>query len=210
MKLFAGGVGTFHPGRGEVVVVGTTIRTGSNCYCSSPGSSRNAINQRHVISWKRKSIMSWNLIKFKWFYFLRKTSELVRLEAIRCGTPDMMESSSSGSERPSTGCELACGFRTCWSSSIASRRLRCGPCRKACCNSLTAGGLFLGFFVRETLTNAWKSVDHLFFSLRIGGLNPLFDIRKRARIGCKSNMGGCNSASSIAVIPTAQMSHCWS
>jgi len=28
-------------------------------------------------------------------------------------------------------------------------------------------------------------------------------------IGCRSNMGGCSSANSIAVIPTAQMSHCW-
>lgn len=28
-------------------------------------------------------------------------------------------------------------------------------------------------------------------------------------IGCKSNMGGCSSASSMAVMPTAQMSHRW-
>ncbi len=28
-------------------------------------------------------------------------------------------------------------------------------------------------------------------------------------IGCRSNMGGCFSANSMAVIPTAQMSHCW-
>lgn len=28
-------------------------------------------------------------------------------------------------------------------------------------------------------------------------------------MGCRSNMGGCNSASSIAVMPTAQISHSW-
>ena len=29
------------------------------------------------------------------------------------------------------------------------------------------------------------------------------------RIGCRSNIGGCSSANSMAVIPTAQTSHCW-
>ena len=28
-------------------------------------------------------------------------------------------------------------------------------------------------------------------------------------IGCRSNIGGCSSASSMEVMPTAQMSHSW-
>lgn len=47
---------------------------------------------------------------------------------------------------------------------------------------------------------------HFSLSLRVGGLNPLFDMRNRALMGCKSNMGGCSSANSIAVIPMAQIS----
>lgn len=48
---------------------------------------------------------------------------------------------------------------------------------------------------------------HLSLSFNVGGLKPLFDIRNNARIGCKSNIGGCSSASSMAVIPIAQISH---
>lgn len=34
-------------------------------------------------------------------------------------------------------------------------------------------------------------------------------MQTRYLMGCSSNMGGCSSASSIAVMPTAQMSHSW-
>ena len=50
---------------------------------------------------------------------------------------------------------------------------------------------------------------HLVLSLSVGGLNPDLDMRKRALMGCRSNMGGWSSAISMAVIPTAQMSHRW-
>lgn len=50
-------------------------------------------------------------------------------------------------------------------------------------------------------------VYHLSLSLSVGGLKPLFDIKNNALIGCRSNMGGCSSANSIAVIPHAQISH---
>lgn len=48
---------------------------------------------------------------------------------------------------------------------------------------------------------------HLSLSFKVGGLKPLLDIKNNALIGCKSNIGGCNSANSIDVIPTAQISH---
>ena len=58
-------------------------------------------------------------------------------------------------------------------------------------------------------THLWKSVLHLFLSLSCGGLYPDFDMRNSARIGWRSNIGGCSSASSMPVMPTAQMSHRW-
>lgn len=48
---------------------------------------------------------------------------------------------------------------------------------------------------------------HLSLSFKVGGLKPLLDIKNNALIGCKSNMGGCNSANSMAVTPKAQISH---
>ena len=58
-------------------------------------------------------------------------------------------------------------------------------------------------------TYLWKSWVHLFLSFKVGGLYPDFDIRNKALIGCKSNIGGCSSANSMAVIPTAQISQRW-
>ncbi len=75
--------------------------------------------------------------------------------------------------------------------------------------SLSALGRFLGFFVNATFTKLWKLADHFSLSLSVGGLKPLFDIMNKARIGWRLKLGGCNSANSIAVIPTAQISHCW-
>lgn len=50
---------------------------------------------------------------------------------------------------------------------------------------------------------------HLSLSFNVGGLNPLFDMRNSALMGWRSNIGGCSSASSMAVMPTAHMSHNW-
>lgn len=58
-------------------------------------------------------------------------------------------------------------------------------------------GRFLGFFVSAVFINEWNVGLHLSLSLSVGGLKPLFDIKNNARIGCKSNIGGCNSASSV-------------
>lgn len=76
-------------------------------------------------------------------------------------------------------------------------------------SNFSAVGLFLGFFVRATLTKLWNVGLHLSRSFNVGGLKPDLDMRNRARIGCRSNIGGCNSANSIAVIPHAQISHSW-
>lgn len=81
--------------------------------------------------------------------------------------------------------------------------------RKGWQRTRSAGGRFFGFFTRHSFTNRWKSADHLVLSFSVGGLYPLFDMRKRARMGCRSNMGGCSSANSMAVMPTAQMSQRW-
>ena len=59
------------------------------------------------------------------------------------------------------------------------------------------------------VTYLWKSWVHLFLSFKVGGLYPDFDIKNKALIGCKSNIGGCSSANSMAVIPTAQISQRW-
>ena len=39
--------------------------------------------------------------------------------------------------------------------------------------------------------------------------HSILQVPRTDLIGCKSNMGGCSSASSMAVIPTAQRSHSW-
>ena len=62
---------------------------------------------------------------------------------------------------------------------------------------------------KYVFTYLWKSWVHLFLSFKVGGLYPDFDIRNKALIGCKSNIGGCSSANSMAVIPTAQISQRW-
>lgn len=78
--------------------------------------------------------------------------------------------------------------------------------KKITCSNFSAVGRFLGFLVRATFTKLWNVGLHLSRSFNVGGLKPDLDMRKRALIGCKSNIGGCNSANSIAVIPQAQIS----
>lgn len=119
------------------------------------------------------------------------------LLGMRCGTEWPIAPSSSIS-LPSLNWW---GFWYLWSSSRISRTdisplPAPPPFTKGCCNRRSAFGLFLGFFVREILTKEWKIGDHRSFSLRVGGLKPLFDIRKSARMGCRSNIGGWSSASS--------------
>lgn len=71
--------------------------------------------------------------------------------------------------------------------------------KRACCRRRSAVGRFLGFFVRAVLMKLLKVGLYLSLSFNEGGLKPLLDIRKSARIGWRSNMGGCNSASSERV-----------
>lgn len=77
---------------------------------------------------------------------------------------------------------------------------------KRTCSNFSAVGRFLGFLVRATLTKLWNVGLHLSRSFNVGGLKLDLDMRKSALIGCKSNIGGCSSANSIAVIPHAQIS----
>lgn len=71
------------------------------------------------------------------------------------------------------------------------------PVTNGCASNFSAVGRFFGFLVNAVLMNEWNVGDHFSFSFSVGGLKPLFDIRNSARIGCKSNMGGCNSANSV-------------
>ena len=68
-------------------------------------------------------------------------------------------------------------------------------------SSRSAVGRFLGFLVSATLTKACSAADQRARSRSCGGRKPDLDMRKRARIGWRSNMGGCSSASSMAVMP---------
>lgn len=49
---------------------------------------------------------------------------------------------------------------------------------------------------------------YLCLSFSFGGWKLDLDMRNRALIGWRSNIGGFSSANSIAVMPTAQTSHC--
>lgn len=65
------------------------------------------------------------------------------------------------------------------------------------CRSFSAVGRFFGFFVRAVLTKLWNVVVQRSRSRNVGGLNPDFDIKNNALIGCRSNIGGWSSASSV-------------
>lgn len=68
--------------------------------------------------------------------------------------------------------------------------------KRACCRRRSAVGRFLGFFVSAVLIKLLKVGLYLSLFFNDGGLKPLLDIRKRARIGWRSNIGGCSSANS--------------
>ena len=77
------------------------------------------------------------------------------------------------SSSPSSGWKLltmASGFLTLASNSTASLLVRSPLSKKGWYNIFSAGGRFLGFLIRHSLTKDWKVGDHLSLSFSVGGL----------------------------------------